>query len=353
VAFSPPSWTHPFFSGGVRALIGIIRAAGVDDSIATMRRIGAAYATSSRSRDRLQRAIDNISWSFPEMSDEVVRETAIESYRHLFSLCAEVACAPSFFASDEWEERIIFDDSIWPSVELLRAHKPCVLITAHCGNWEILGMALGNWGLPVHALYRPLPLKPLDKWLYSSRREHGLHLLDKFGAAQQFGAIIERGESIAFIADQNAGGKGIYVPFFDRLASTYKSIGLLALQSNIPLVCGHTQRLFDRETQHYRYKLAITDLILPEQWRDQPDPLFYVTARYRRAIESMVRADPSQYLWMHRAWKSRPRFERQGKPMPESMEHKIRALPWMTDSQFERIATRAQQDARAHEPAAC
>ncbi|MFG0256465.1 MAG: lysophospholipid acyltransferase family protein [Phycisphaerales bacterium JB043] len=348
MAFNPPIWTHPFFGGGVRALTGLIRAAGVDDSISTLRDIGGAYATSSRSRHRLQRAIENLSWAFPDMAMDEVHDRAIESYRHLFSLIAEIACAPSFFASDEWEQRIVFDNSIWPSVDLLREHNPCVLITAHCGNWEMLGMALGNWGFPVHALYRPLDLKPLDKWVHESRSRHGLYLLDKFGAAEKFHRIIERGESIGFTADQNAGAKGVYVPFFDRLASTYKSIGLLAIQYQLPLACGFAQRLFDRKTQHYQYRLAVTDLIKPEDWSNQPDPLFYVSARYRRAIEMMVRADPSQYLWMHRAWKTRPKFERMGRPVPSSLADKIRALPWMGEAQYERIIERAARDASEH-----
>ena len=284
-----------------------------------------------------------------------MHEAAVECYRHAFSLLAEIACAPSFFADDSWNERIVFDDSIWPTVRILEQHRPCILITAHCGNWEMLGMALGNWGYRVNALYRPLDLEPLDKWVKSSRSRHGLYLLDKYGAADKFQGIIERGESIGFTADQNAGYKGVFVPYFDRLASTYKSIGLLAIQYNAPLACGQALRFYDREAQQYRYKLAVTDLIEPPDWQDQPDPLYYITARYRRAIELMIQADPSQYLWMHRAWKTRPRFEMKGKPLPDALQQKIRGLPWMTDSRFERLVTRAQTDADAYKksPDAC
>ena len=40
---------------------------------------------------------------------------------------------------------------------------------------------------------------------------------------------MERGGTLAFIGDQNAFDKGLFVPFFDRLASAYKSIALLAI----------------------------------------------------------------------------------------------------------------------------
>ena len=44
----------------------------------------------------------------------------------------------------------------------------------------------------------------------------------------------------------------------------------------------------------------------PDQYKDE---LHYLTARYTKAIEDFVRADPTQYLWIHRRWKTRPKDE--------------------------------------------
>ena len=49
------------------------------------------------------------------------------------------------------------------------------------------------------------------------------------------------------MADQNAGDRGVFVPYFNRLASTYKSIGLLALQFNTPILCGVARRVPEAE----------------------------------------------------------------------------------------------------------
>ena len=121
--------------------------------------------------------------------------------------------------------------------------------------------------------------------------------------------------------------------FFGRLASSYKSIGLLALREEVPIVCGYAHRV----GPGFHYELGVADVIRPDDWQDRHDPLYYVTARYARAIEAMVRLRPEQYLWMHRRWKSRPRHERQGKPMPKALRQNLEALPWMDQAQMDRL----------------
>ena len=51
----------------------------------------------------------------------------------------------------------------------------------------------------------------------------------------------------------------------------------------------------------------------------------------------MVRLAPEQYLWLHRRWKSRPRHEREGSPMPARLIAKLERLPWMTSAELERL----------------
>jgi len=117
--------------------------------------------------------------------------------------------------------------------------------------------------------------------------------------------ILEQKGVVGFIADQNAGPKGVFVDFFGRKASTYKSIALLAMQYNVPVVIGYARRLGDQ----FRFRMATQDIIHPEDWNAQPEPMRYITQRYTTAIENIVRKDPGQYLWVHRRWKTRPKGE--------------------------------------------
>jgi len=91
-----------------------------------------------------------------------------------------------------------------------------------------------------------------------------------------------------------------------------------------------------REPRQSRYRI-LTDYIEPHDWCNQPDPLYYISARYNRAIESMVRNAPEQYLWLHRRWKSRPQFEQDGTPMPKRLRLQLESLPWLDETELETL----------------
>jgi KDO2-lipid IV(A) lauroyltransferase len=217
-----------------------------------------------------------------------------------------------------------------------------VFVTGHFGNWELLGCAMAAIGYPLTALARPLDNPLLNRWLLGVREARGMKILTKWGATPELQETIRQRGRLGFIADQNAGDGGLFVPFFGRLASSYKSIALLAMRYKVPVVAGHAQRINDG----FEYDLGFTDVIWPNDWADQPDPLFYITARYNRAIETMVRRDPGQYLWIHRRWKSRPAHEREGKPMPARLIRKLEQLPWMTQEELDVIVRNANAAAR-------
>lgn len=324
---------------------------------------GLARVYAKLERGRLRRTMDNLGVAFPDMPQDQRELYAIRAYEHLFMLGVEMAYTPRLINRDAWSQHLRLSN-LQQSVRLLTQERPCVLITGHCGNWELLGFTMAMLGFSLHALYRPLDLKPLDRWVRDTRARRGLNLIDKFGAASEMPRIMRSNGLVGFIADQNAGDRGLFVPFFNRMASTYKSIGLMAIQYDAPIICGQARRLVpwrDAQSTHddpgtvgfesyrgepFRYHIDTMDIIMPEEWKAQPDPLFYVSARYRRSLEMMVRRTPEQNLWLHRYWKSRPRHEHLGKPLPAGLKEKIRALPWMTDDDLARIEDWTARDAR-------
>ena len=357
----PGSTLHPLAQSGLTSLarLGLTfpLAAGPWAATCAGAAVGRFFASARFNRKRVNRALEHLAQAFPEWPQERRRRYAALAYEHMFKLGVELTFTPRLLNEDSFLDRVALGE-LTLGVQALLRQGPCVLVTGHCGNWEVLGYTLAMLGVPVHALYRPLDLKPLDSWVRAARQRRGLVLIDKFGAVGRLPQLLADGKPVAFVADQNAGDRGLFVPYFGRLASTYKAVGLAALQFDATVICGMARRLEEGEAvasrrggvsslPGFHYRIELFDVIRPQDWKSQPDPLFYLTARYRRALESMVRRAPEQYLWMHRMWKSRPRHERAGKPFPKALRDKLASLPWMTASELDAIIARSDADAAA------
>jgi len=317
---------------GLRTVGALLNSYDVDQNMALLGDIGDWWYR--RDARRRARAVGNICQCFPEMSVDEAEDLAHRSMRHLLQLfVVEVLFTPRLITPGTWH-RYVELGKVREALKLMVGDRPAIFITGHCGNFEILGFTLATVGFPMTALARPLDLPKINDWLVSVREKRGMSILTKFGATERLPAMLKAGGRIAFTADQNAGDRGMFVPFFGRLASAYKSIGLLAMSNEVPIICGYASRT---EPNRFQYRIDLADVIQPEEWAGYSDPLYYITARYTRAIEQMVRQAPEQYFWIHRRWKSRPRHEKRGKPMPDSLRRKIAELPWVDEAELERI----------------
>jgi KDO2-lipid IV(A) lauroyltransferase len=325
----------------MRGITGFMQCFSIDQNLHTAATLGTLVHNMNPRRAR--RAEEHIARSFPDWPLRTRQFVALRSMQHMFKLfMVESMITPRLIAPATWSSHARLGN-VKNLLDLLVRNEPVVFVTGHYGNWELLGCALAAIGYPLTALARPLDNPLLNKWLLDVREARGMKIITKWGATPILQDTIRNRGRLGFIADQNAGDSGLFVPFFGRLASSYKSIALLAMRYNVPVIPGHARRLGDG----FQYEVGATDIIWPGDWADQPDPLFYITARYNRALETMVRVDPSQYLWIHRRWKSRPKHEREGQPMPKRLIHKLEQLPWMTQAELDLIVRNSNENALA------
>jgi len=260
------------------------------------------YAFYRRGRER---AVGNLRRSFPEYTHARCQAMARESMRQMVMLFTEVLFTTRLIHLNTWTRYVQMEDFREVLELLIRRERGVILLTGHYGNWEILGYVLATLGFETTSIARPLDNPYVNHWLLGVRERQGQRIIDKKGATTEVAPLLASGGTVGFIADQNAGKKGVFVDFFGRKASTYKSIGLLAMEYQVPVVIGYARRI----GRNFRFLVGAQDIIYPADWKDQDDPLRYITQRYSRGIEDFVRADPAQYLWIHRRWKSRPRGE--------------------------------------------
>ncbi|HSV27489.1 MAG TPA: hypothetical protein VLH60_06305 [Sedimentisphaerales bacterium] len=284
----------------LRIVVVLVNAFPAETNLRTARFMGrVVWKRYERGR---QRAMENLRASFPDKDEEWIEQTGRKSFESLLMLTMDILMAPRIVRKDNWRSYCRFsgtERAKW----MIKEHKGMLLLTAHYGNFELAGYLLGMFGFDIYSVARPLDNRYINDYLFGIRQSKGQKLIIKKGASSMMEEVVAQGAALGFIADQDAGRKGVFVDFFGRKASTYKSIGLLAMMRNVPVAVGCCRRV-DRR---FFFDIEIERIIMPEEWADKPDPLQWVSQEYTSAIERFIRKDPTQYWWMHRRWKTQPR----------------------------------------------
>jgi len=250
-----------------------------------------------------RRAVDHLRLAYGDtMSEAEIERIAMRCLESTAMFAVEGICLPRRITEATWN-RYIHTTNFEEALDVILEGRGAVMVTGHYGSFELMGHLMANLGFEMVSVMRPLDNAYLNDYLVASRRVNGQILLDKKGAMQHAEGYLERGSLLGFIGDQDAGRKGIFVDFFGVPASTYKSIGLLAMQARLPIIVGYARR----RGHHAHYDVGVQRVIHPREWDAQDDPLRWITQEYTTAIEAFVREEPEQYLWIHRRWKHKPR----------------------------------------------
>ncbi len=253
-------------------------------------------------RRHRHRAAEHLRRSFPEWDEKKIQRVARESMREMTYLGIEVLFTPRLITPYRWQRHVRLANMEETLRLLIERPSGVIFITGHFGNWEVVGYTMATLGFPTVSVARPLDNEYVNEYIMGVRERTGQSILYKKGASRSVDELLEDRGALSFIADQDAGRKGVFVDFFHRPASTYKSIGLLAMRHRAPIIVGYGRRL----GEDYRFEIGIEGIIYPEQWDDKDDPLKWITQQYTSSLENIIRRSPGQYLWVHRRWKHRP-----------------------------------------------
>jgi KDO2-lipid IV(A) lauroyltransferase len=245
-------------------------------------------------RDR-RRTLEHLRCAFPDLPEPARRQLGRASFRHhgttlaegLHLLRRDCSALPALIEVEGWEH-----------VERARAaRQPLVLITGHCGNWELLGAAFNCRGLEVAVVARTLEPPELECLIASFRRRFGIPTIARGseGAARRILTTLRRGHALGLLIDQDTRVDGVWVDFFGRPAFTPVGAAKIALRQKAQVIPTFIERLADG-----RHRVRIRPpLALP------PEPRA-ATALMTAAIEEQVRRRPEQWVWMHRRWRRQP-----------------------------------------------
>lgn len=280
-----------FLSGAGRLPLGVTRPVGAQ--------VG-ALVMALNARDR-RRSRDHLRIAFPDLDERAVRELLRRNAHHVGMLLAEVA-----WLLQATPEEVAAQCTITGLEHVQRpldAGTGAVIITGHCGNWELLNARLGVAGIPLTVAVRGMHDPRLDHIATTLRSRFGAEMVPRGqDAGRRLLAALAANRVNGLLIDQDIKDiPGVFVPFFGRAAWTPFGAASLALRRGCPVLPVFDHRLADGR------HLAEIHPPLPEP---PPGPIeeriTALTADATAAIERQVRDYPEQWVWMHRRWRRQP-----------------------------------------------
>jgi KDO2-lipid IV(A) lauroyltransferase len=288
----------------VRLLVCFIQSLSWETALGLAR--GLARLVYRLDRRHREIAAENVAQAFPELSPEAREDLVRRSFEHLASMAVEMFLAPRIMTAENHRTYISCDDDDLKRLQgYWKAAPPMVVVTGHFGNWEVLNYLCAMIGFQTKVIARRLDNPYLDRFLASFRKQTGAEILDKDGDYDRITGTLATGGILGMVGDQDAGRKGLFVEFFGRPASTFKSIALLTLEYDATLFVVGAARV----GTPFQYHIYVEDIIEAAEYADDPDAPRKITERYTAGLERMVRRHPEQYFWVHRRWKSYVKYK--------------------------------------------
>jgi len=231
---------------------------------------------------QLRRADELLPAEFAECKDEILRrmiENQAQTILEVFFYEKLVDHNPGFI-------KVVGREHL---EEATRKGKGIIILSAHFGNWEVMGYELRKMGLPLHVLARPQAVNQMTEFMNSFRERRGVKVIMEKSITESL-KLLHQGKTVGMLSDLNAREWGYQVEFFGRNASFYSSPVILSVRSGAPLIPSFTERQRDGSLL-LRFEAPIT-------W-EKGESMRQRVQKYVRRYEEAFRRRPDHWCWFH------------------------------------------------------
>lgn len=284
---------------GLRLLQAVVLWMPREVALALARGIGGlAFFIARRER---KRTLSHLSYAFgEEKKAEEIRELGRKVFMHYAHVAADVLRFPRL-TREAVDQLVEGHEGLSVFDRVLREGRGAILLSAHLGNWELMGAFLRFHGYPGALVGRRIYYEKFNQVLLDLRSKVTLKTLYQDASPREFVRVLNQNQILGILADQDVDRfDGIFVPFFGRPTYTLTTPVKLALATGAPLLPAFVIR------SGKRYRFLVEEPIYVQMRMNKEETIREYTERWSQVIEAKIRAYPDQWVWTHRRWKTQP-----------------------------------------------
>jgi len=234
---------------------------------------------------------------FVKKNVKLIRDTFSDTLEMLFEMMfyASRKVNPANLIAVEGEENLR---------EALAKGKGVIAVTAHMGCFPTMMATLAMRGHPIHVMMRPLKNEGLGR--HADRIMHSYNVTPIYSyprdkAITESLRCIKNNGIMVILMDQNYGSGGVWVDFFGELAATPTGSVVMALRTGAQIV-----PMYSLRDGLGKYRVVIEKPYAIVKYPTDDETILRNVANLTKRIEGWIKANPRNWFWFHKRWKSRP-----------------------------------------------
>ena len=246
---------------------------------------------------RKSTTIENLKNAFPDLDNNKIKKTAFNCFNSFCITLIEILYMPAMNESEiKKQVKCINPDLIKSKFD---EQKGVILLSAHYGNWEYVATSVAaQLGIPFSVVVKAQRNPYVTGWMNRVRTRWNNQIIPLGISIRQTYQRLKEKKIVAMVADQRGPQESIKVNFFGKNVSVHTGPAVLALKTGAPILYGIPVRQSD-----FSYKTIMTEISIENLPESYEEKIKEVSQRHMSYLESYIRKNPEQWLWMHKRWK--------------------------------------------------
>ena len=252
--------------------------------------IGKTFGPIFRSKKTI---IKNIKTFKSSINDQELDEIISNMWGNYGRILAEYPFIPSF--RKKKLENFLDIEGVENLKRIKDNKKPCVFISGHFNNFELMAMLIEREGIDLSAVYRPLNNRFLNLIMEHLRKKYICknQIKKGFKGVREALTFFKKGKSLAVMIDQRV-SEGIDSKFF----------GVNAYTTTIPAQFVKKFGCIVQPVYIQRVNKINFKVIFDDQFNfDKNENIETITEKLNIWLEKKIMRDPGQWIWTHNRWK--------------------------------------------------
>ena len=238
----------------------------------------------------------NLALTFPEKNNSEIKAIARKVYRNQAENIIEVLRLPMIKTAQD-AARLLDVDAREILAKTVEQNKGCVLLSAHFGNWELLGHCSGLLVSPLTIVVKEVKNHAINRQINFWRTMRGNRIIYDWQALREGLRTLRQGGLVCILGDQSDSSGTFFTEFLGRRTSVFLGPAFFALNAGVPLFVAMCRR-----TGNGRYTVDIEEVAITSQGKERAD-VEELACRYTKVLERYIYQYPEEWFWLHNRWK--------------------------------------------------